>query len=273
MIDEELNKSVDDNLVNVLWTGGWDSSYRIAELSRKSCTIQPFYVYGDERFSEQYERNAMQTILLKLNKKKNTKATILPIKYIDKKSIPLNQEITESFVEINKETQLGSQHEWLARLAYTYPGLELGTEAAPLEVSNILTAINKYGKLIKDKSSDGYILDPENSKKEGILVLGNFKFPIIKKTGNDMRENIIRWGYEDVMKNVWVCHAPIFGKACGFCHPCELKIETGMEFLMPDAALKRYAKRKKRSFRLVYKIERKSCGVIEKVMPNYFIGN
>lgn len=248
----------DDNTVHILWTGGWDSTYRMVELSRRPCTVQPIYVYGDNRLSENYEYKAMKRILFELKKKKETQATFLPIKFIDKKNIPKNPEITKAYKEISKTTKLGSQHEWLARLAFCYPGLELGTEAAPLEVSNILKAINKYGKLIKDKESDGYILDPNNSSKEGLLVLGNFKFPIITKTGTDMKTNIYSWNCEDIMKNVWVCHTPLlFGKPCGLCHPCELKIQTKMEFLLTESAVNRYNNRNKKLFRYIYAIARK----------------
>ncbi|OLS38887.1 hypothetical protein BTR22_04340 [Alkalihalophilus pseudofirmus] len=263
-----VNAEVD---VSILWTGGWDSTYRMVELSRKSCTVQPIYVYGDKRPSEKYERIAMQKILLELNNHKETKATILPIKFIDKQSIPLNNEITKAYHLISKETKLGSQHEWLARLAFLYPGLELGTESAPLGISNILTAINKYGKLIKDEKGDGYVLDPNKSVKEGMLVLGNFKFPIIQKTGADMKTNISLWGYEDVMKNVWVCHTPVFGEPCGVCHPCELKIETDMAFLLTKTALKRYAKRNKQPYKFIYKIIRRISRVSERIIPYNFL--
>ncbi|MCM3722100.1 hypothetical protein [Solibacillus isronensis] len=267
MQDEKTDISLKNNVVRILWTGGWDSTYRIVELSRQLCTVQPIYVYGDGRHSEQFEIKAMRKILLELSRRKETRATILPIEFIDKKSIPSNQEVTKAFEQIANTTRLGTQHEWLARLALLNPGLELGTESAPLEVSNILTAINKYGKLKKDENGDGFILDSSRSNKEVMLVLGNFKFPIINKAGHDMKSNIQKWGYEDIMKNVWVCHAPIFGKPCGFCHPCELKIETGMDFLLTKSALKRYARRNKKIF-ILNKIERRISKAAEKVIPN-----
>lgn len=47
-----------------------------------------------------------------------------------------------------------------------------------------------------------------------------------------MLKIIRKWGYEDVMKHIWFCHAPINGKPCGFCHPCEVKMESSMEWLL-----------------------------------------
>lgn len=245
------------NVINVLWTGGWDSTYRIIELSRQPVTVQPIYVYGDGRPSEQYERIAMKKILSELQHKKETRATFLPIKFIEKKSIPLNQEITDAYNSIREKTQLGSQHEWLARLAYIIPGMEIGTESGSPETSHIIHAIEKYGKLVKEDGGDSYILDPNKSSKEGMLVLGYFKYPIIDKTELDMKRNIQIWGYEDVMKNIWFCHTPLYGKPCGLCHPCEVKIESGMEFLLPQSALIRYKRRNLMPYKIVYKVERK----------------
>lgn len=33
------------NKVNILWTGGWDSTYRMIELSRKELDVNPIYIY------------------------------------------------------------------------------------------------------------------------------------------------------------------------------------------------------------------------------------
>lgn len=76
-----------------------------------------------------------------------------------------------------------------------------------------------------------------------MLVLGNFKFPIIDKTELEMKRNIEMWGYKEVMKNIWFCHTPFYGKPCGLCHPCEVKIQSGMEFLLPKSALKRFKRK------------------------------
>jgi|LSQX01.2.fsa_nt_gb 7-cyano-7-deazaguanine synthase len=256
----KLTKEFNDEkkeVFSVLWTGGWDSTYRMIELSRRPVIIQPIYIYGDQRLSENYEINAMHKILSKLETRKSTKATILPIKFIEKSSIPLNQEITDAYLRIRKDTDLGSQHEWLARYAYVNPGLEIGTEASSPETSRIIDAIHKYGRLTKDKTGDYYVLDPEGSTKEGMLVFGNFKFPIIDKSELDMKRNIELWGYEDVMKEIWFCHSPFFGKPCGLCHPCEVKIESGMGHLLPESALRRYRRRDEIVFRDVYRVRMK----------------
>ena len=48
------------------------------------------------------------------------------------------------------------------------------------------------------------------------------------------------WNVEEIMKEIWFCHNPIKEKPCGFCRPCEQKMECNMEFLLPEKSQKRY---------------------------------
>ena len=248
--------------VNILWTGGWDSTYRIVELSRQDVIVQPIYIVGDGRISEEREKSAIQKITQMLQNKKETKAKILPLQLITKQEIPENEKITQAYKIINQETNLGSQHEWLARYAYIHPGLELGTENAEPETSHIIDAIQRYGKLIKKE--DTYIWDKKNSTEIGTLVLGNFEYPIIDKYETDMLENIHKWGYEDIMSEIWFCHSPINGKPCGFCHPCAVKMESKMEFLLPQDAQKRYKIKKHLNNVIGQRYTDKICYMIRK---------
>lgn len=224
--------------VRVLWTGGWDSTFRIVELSFKDVDIYPVYVIDPDRKSKDIEIEMMKSIISALNKKPRTKAKIHDIEIIEKESIPKDEEITKAYFKIQKTTKLGGQHEWLARLAKVYPDMEMGTEAGDPSSSHILQAIRDYGELII-KGTTG-CLDPQMSTKEGLLVLGGFRFPIITRTELDMVKQIHEWGYEDIMQNTWFCHTPVRGKPCGMCHPCEVKMESNMEFLLPEDAKKRY---------------------------------
>lgn len=231
--------------IYILWTGGWDSTYRVVELSRKSVCIQPIYIYGEGRGSEKYEIKAMYEIYKMLNIRAETKATMLPIKFIDYNSLKKNYQVSKAFNNISKENPLGGQYEWLPFIAVDYPRLEIGIEKTPPTQSKVIKVLQKYGQFYYDKELDTYLLDEKNSTDDLISLFGNLSFPIINKSGWEMKENIINWGYEEVIKNIWVCHTPIFGKPCGTCHPCELKIETNMHFLLASSSLKRYSERQK----------------------------
>lgn len=223
--------------IEILWTGGWDSTFRIVELSMKECIVQPYYIIDKNRKSIDYELKAMDEILSLLRKKKQTKAKFNDIIMVKKEDIEENKEVSEAYKKIAEKTRLGSQHDWLARFALSHKNIEIGTEDGDVATVHILQAIHEYGNLVF-KDGIGYL--DENSTKEGLLVLGNFSFPIINKTERDMIKLIKKWKYEDVMKKIWFCHTPINGECCGLCHPCEVKYESDMKFLLTKRAIRNY---------------------------------
>ena len=229
--------------VRVFWTGGWDSTFRIVQLSRMDKVIQPVYIKGDGRPSEQKEIETMCTIIEEIGKKEETIATFLPIEIVDKNDIPENQQITNAFETMRKKIRIGTQYEWLARYAVLHPYVEIGPECPDGEYSGIVEAINTYGKLIPYE--DSWILDKKNSTEECNLLFGNYSYPIIKTTERKMLDLIREWGYEEVMSHIWFCHNPIGGKPCGLCRPCEQKMDEHMEFLLDANGQKRYHKAKK----------------------------
>ena len=226
-------------VIKLLWTGGWDSTYRLVELSRRPVTVRPIYCLDPERPSTSVEQQAMAKILDALEKRPETKARILPVLSIDIASIPENPEITQAYHILSQSGSLGDQYDWLARLALEHPGLELGIEKANHEKTvGCRATILKNGALIDD---DGVmVLDRERSTRECALVMGNFRFPIIRITEDEMAENIRAWGYEDIMAMIWFCHEPLRGECCGMCRPCQQKMEGRMEHLLPPAARRRY---------------------------------
>lgn len=227
-------------IVELLWTGGWDSTYRLVELSREDVTVRPVYLCGAGRISEQQERKAMDEILAVLRARPETQATILPVDFVELASLPENPEMTAAYRRIHAETGLGYQHEPLARLAALRPGIELGHELGTSGVGHLTKALNTFCCMETD--SEGKVhFNHEKSTPEGNLILGNFSYPIMDKTEQDMVENIRAWGYEDVMSHIWFCQRPIDGAPCGVCHPCQVKIGSGMAFLLPQKAIRRNA--------------------------------
>lgn len=224
--------------VYLMWTGGWDSTFRLVELSFEEVNIFPVYVIDSKRRSKDIEILRMEQILDALRNKPLTKANIHDVELIELESIAKDDEITQAYYHIHEKTHLGSQHEWLARLGKTRPGMELGTEAGDPKTSHIIDAIQTFGKLVVEGNIGK--LDPQESTKEGMLVLGCFTFPLITRTEKDMLQLIKQWEYEDIMQNIWFCHTPIKGKPCGLCHPCDVKMESDMHFLLPKKAQWRY---------------------------------
>ena len=104
----------------ILWTGGWDSTFRLLQLASGSrMEIQPIYVHDAGRAGRVQEQQAMQKILAMIAKDKRFTATVHPLKVYDKDFILQNypdSDITNSWKALNAEFALGGQYEWLALL-------------------------------------------------------------------------------------------------------------------------------------------------------------
>ena len=232
-----------DKRVDILWTGGWDSTCRIVQLSQCEVEIQPYYM-SDNRKSEPYELKAIEQITQKLKDNEKTKCTFAPLIVIDKKQREKNAEITEAYKRILKKDFIGIQYEWLGCFSLKNPGIELSIH----KDDKAIRVIKKYGALKKqkDKLTGGgyYTIDTEQSSPDISLLFKNFKFPLVDYTKLQMKEFYERNGYEDVMNLTWFCHSPVDGKPCGFCGPCDDAMKEGMAWRLPPEALKRHKHRK-----------------------------
>ena len=241
------------NIINILWTGGWDSTYRIVELSKEDVSIQPYYVLDNTRKSQKNEIETMEKITKRLEEDRRTKAKFSPIKFVKINEIEKNDEITSVYKKMHKMYHIGSQYDYLARLALKVNNLEIGLEKA--ETSKALNFIKACGG-IKETKINGvknFIIDVEKSTYELKLLFSNLNFPIIDKTKLDMKKISEEKGYEEIMNMTWFCHTPIDGKPCGYCNPCVSTIEEGMKYRFTSDALKRYKYRK--YYRFVRKIK------------------
>ena len=219
--------------VNILWTGGFDSTFRIIELSRENIIIHPIYLIDENRASTNYEINAMNKIMTLLKDKKETKALFDEIEYIKLEDIPKNKKIDESYRKLKKEFELGIQYSWIARLALIRPELELGLENVKKSKSGCNATIRKYGKIINTNDIHRLTLSKKDSSKELYDIFGNIRLPIKDKTEQEMKKIIDDLGYNDVIKEIWFCHTPINNRPCGLCHPCIVKYNAGFRDTIP----------------------------------------
>lgn len=227
------------SIVSILWSGGWDSTYMLIQQLQKGIVVQPIYIVFDKRLINDLEINAMNTIRDRLLKIDKFKDKILPIKFINERDIPDNQDITNSRNKLFEKYGLGIQYSTIAKYALIDKGIMLGLEKTPTKGAGITQAIRNDAKLVLDE--DGVlVIDSKNSDKVINDLFGNIKFPILDITEVEMKKNLEEWNLLDIMDDIWFCYTPIDGKPCGTCHPCEQKIACGMGYLMSDEALNRY---------------------------------
>lgn len=224
--------------VNILWTGGWDSTYRVLRLMDKHVSIQPYYL-KDNRQSEEIELKVIETVTEYIRNHPESKCEVLDLITMNVSDVPADVEITKAYNNILKTDFYGSQYDWLARFAKMIKNLELNIH----QDDKAVLIIKKYGDIIKkhdDLKGDYYILDPEKSSEDLIKVFGNFHFPILTKSKLEMKEWAINADLIDIMNKTWFCFRPVNNEPCGQCNPCTYAIEEGMEYRFGKSAMRRY---------------------------------
>ncbi|CAM1367211.1 conserved hypothetical protein [Tenacibaculum sediminilitoris] len=236
--------------INIFWTGGWDSTFRVLELSDKNIIIQPFYL-RDNRKSEMMEINTVKNLTEAIKKLPNTKCILKPLLIKKVSDIDKDEQITKSFnnlknlyKEKSNGANLGSQYEWLARFSKNINYLELGIE----KDSKPQKLINIFGQLEKKQEEnlgEFYILDKQNSTEDLINVFGSYRYPLLSYSKLDMQSIALQKGYINIMNKTWFCHRPKNNQPCGKCAPCMQTIESGLKSRFTKSALIRYKIKKK----------------------------
>lgn len=233
-----MNKNI---IINLLWTGGLDSTFRLVELSRENVEIQPYYIIDPERKSTYKEKEAMEKIYSLLKKNKQTKASLKELKYIQMKNIHSDKKITESWQFFSNYNKLGNQYDFLARFAKQNDIiLEVGLENSPRGKAS--TVLNKFGYLQEEiypqsKGLWGKVFRiPENCIiQQSKDIFGRLRFPQHLFTIEKIEEIELlkHWGYEDIIHKTWFCHDPVLGYPCGRCNPCKDALNEGLSWRIP----------------------------------------
>lgn len=242
--------------INVFWTGGLDSTYRICELSRMEVEIQPYYLKMPNRPSTNEELKAIDVISKNIYARTDTKAILNPIIVIDTKDLVIEKEQWMSYNWIKEHNVV----EWgLKRfpIQYLYCAafckqanifIEIAMEFEPH--SRIVQILHNYGNMQVvnyNGLSYKYLLPP--SQKTGkqthphlFNILGRFRFPLPLGAMSKLeeRDQLVQWGMDDIILETWFCHHPINGEACGFCSPCRQVVIAGMEYRLSKKALLRH---------------------------------
>jgi hypothetical protein len=232
--------------VKVLWTGGFDSSYRMVQLSRFNIVIQPFYLSDKIRRSEHFELDAIKSITDDIENHPETKCKILPLIKFPVSDLKEDRDIVEAYQRLRNISWIGPQYIWLSEFAKTYQGIELCLEkddADKVDVDYGATYCllhNGHIKKVREGDIDYWILDNEKSSSDLIKVFGEFHFPIINITKIDMVEEYKRLGFTKTMIKTWFCHTPVNNEPCGVCNPCKTVVEEGLSFRIPPAGMKRH---------------------------------
>jgi len=219
--------------VKLLWTGGWDSSYRLLDLVlAQGRAVQPIYFTLDRR-SAPLERQAMERIRAELAERWPGSVPLLgPTQYLDMAPVPEDPDALAALVALRGlpgARRLGGQYYSLAAAArhYGIAGLELGLHAEDGSAW--------YDRLKANVEAEGdswrLVADPEPA---ALRLLDRFSFPLLALSKQDMAVRAGAAGFADLLEGTWFCHSPDRrGRPCGLCAPCRLTMKQGLARRVP----------------------------------------
>lgn len=242
--------------VDLLWTGGWDSTFRLCQLSRKEgVEVQPIYFDGEykrDRTNWKKEMQAQDTILPMIRQKEATKAVILPPIRLEDKDLPKNPAFDKAFEECIKyphspeDIVVPGQIRFLGKLPKVYPGLEYCLEGPTvkqrkkgMDSGYTVAFLRKHGFRFKFHA-DGYTdVDLSRADPNLKLLWSGFTFPVLGLSKLEMLTFIKRWGYQDIFVHTWSCDQG-GAEPCGICHNCCIKWDSGLQATFPPSAVRNH---------------------------------
>ncbi len=220
----------------LLWTGGWDSTFRLLQLLLvEGREVQPFYVLDHLQYRPAVpaEQRAMRNIRELLAKRSPEAASRLQATIecrLD--DVAPNARISDSFERSLKFGFIGGQYEWLARFCAQH-------DIEDMELS--IHRDDKARELLADLvDASRSRLDPRREGDGRYELFKTFRFPLFDKTKEQMRTEARNAGFEELMELTWFCHRPIRGEPCGVCNPCIYTIQEGLGDRVPARGRWRY---------------------------------
>jgi len=219
--------------VHILWTGGWDSTFRVLDLLfRQHRTVQPHYLIDPGRPSVGSEIKAMARMRRRMQERLPDPDALRPTLFTDEPGIRKNPDITGAWTTLAARNPLGEQYEWIAR----YAAMQ-GLESLELSVhidDRAYLFLDGHIEEIRDGNSKNYRLKPDDDADRDLgLVFGRLHFPLLHISKLDMQAAADQAGFRDIMEMTWFCHNPKRGKPCGMCFPCQFALDEGMARRLP----------------------------------------
>ena len=232
-----MNNNIENNNINLLWTGGWDSTFQLLQLLLIYQTrVTPFYLIDAERKSVGLEIRTMKRIKDQLFKDlPHTKDLLEPIRFHTVTDILPDSEITKAYQSILKKRHMGMQYEWLARFCK-----ENGISDMQLSIQSHIRpnpaslSIEPIVSISNDGLRDIYVIKSKFKGTDEYKIFKYFSFPIIKTSKIQMATIADKHGWNKIMRMTWFCHNPTCSKKpCGKCKPCLIAIKEDFGWRIP----------------------------------------
>lgn len=222
-----------NNTKHVLWTGGWDSTYRLLDILYTSDDdVQPYYLIYLGRKSTLIELRTMNHMMDKLSHFKNRLHN--PIIRLADRYKYATQPYAGYLDTILTTHRIGTQYLCLAQFRDEQQRTDI--ELCAEKHGGAWHYIHPYVTCNKEKI---HTMN-NNAPEEMQGLFGGFHYPLFDMTKLDMEEQAHTGGFSELLELSWFCHEPIDDAPCGICPPCQSTIKMGLERRIGTKGLHRY---------------------------------
>ncbi len=203
----------------VLWTGGWDSTFRVADLLlTHGAVVQPIYVLNPDRRSAMAEVRTMRRMRARLVARLDDPRALRPLRIHAKDDYRAPKHVTTRYASLRKRTRTGSQYLWLAAVAehHGWSGVELS-----------MTREDPPGGLQRAVFAHPGTGDPTLREDDHARLFAYWGLPLLGLTKAELGGLARARGFADVLLLRQFCFDPVLGRACGRCHPCRTARSEG----------------------------------------------
>lgn len=223
-------------MIDLLWTGGWDSTFRLLQLARDGADIQPHYIRNQDRSSLKKELQAMNEIRREVIER-FPEACVREIEMFDQSDIIISEEFNQAHRNLSAKETIGTQYIYIASYCKQkgIKNIELSIEKGTRSRREVIPCLENT-----ETDQNGYRVIPKDADKDLLCLFGQFCFPILSLTKLDMLDDAKKYGVLDILNMTWFCHQPAFGKPCGTCVPCMATLEEGHRYRFSTLQLVKY---------------------------------
>ncbi|MCZ2836024.1 hypothetical protein [Modestobacter sp. VKM Ac-2985] len=217
----------DEDRVKLLWTGGWDSTFRLLQLTLiEKRPAQPIYVIDVGRNSLRNEMLAMQAIRKALLPRLEDPSLLAPTLVVFGDEHPPPPHVVELGDLIRSQVKMGAQYTFLAGVA---EGLGLRDVEMSVETPDMTAGY--WVELVFSEP-------PQLRDTPEAALFKYWRFPITHLTKADMADIAREHGFLDLLELHWSCFDPLGGRPCGVCRPCTLNSMTRRDEFAPMALVR-----------------------------------
>ena len=200
--------------VDLFWTGGWDSSFRLIQLLLTTeSQVQPHYIIRHEDST-----GTEITTMIKIRRAivrdfPEVRSRFLQTVYTNEDLISRYDDIEEQVKELSTQVRVNDQY----RIMSNY--------CRELSIDRIEVSLDKTpGETAQEWLEKHF---------KGIPAFSCFSYPIFDLTKADMLDIARTNGWEEILKMTSFCRRPPKIKPCGPCGPCTDAVISGMGFRLP----------------------------------------